>query len=139
MTDIAPLNYIAASLLAAGVSWVINGWVINSLGGRGIAFLTPLVEEMAKTLGAVLLGAALVYTHIGFGVVEALVEMKRRGARGVGAAGMAVAAHGLFGLLTARVYAVSNLLAALFVTYLVHTAWNWFILYYSKQTSLTRE
>lgn len=139
MIDIAPLNYIAAPLLAAAMSWLINGWIINSIGGRGIAFLTPLVEETAKTLGAVVLKTSLVYTHIGFGLVEALVEIKRRGVRGLWAAGVAVVAHGLFGLLTARVYAGSNLLVALFVTYLVHTAWNWFIIYYSKQTSLTRE
>ncbi|GAB6179114.1 hypothetical protein JCM14036_04330 [Desulfotomaculum defluvii] len=127
----------AATLLAAVTSWVINGWVLNFLGNRGIAFLTPLVEETAKTFWAILLKTSLVYTHIGFGLVEALVELKRRGVKGVWAACTAIIAHSLFGLLTVRVYSASNLLVALIVTYLVHTIWNWFIVYYSKQTRVT--
>lgn len=115
---------LAASLLAAGAAWVTNGLVIPAIGRRGIAFLTPLVEELAKTLTAISLGAALLWTHVLFGVLEALVEIKRRGTKGLAPGGAALVSHSIFGLLTAGLYGRGGILPALAVTYLAHATWN---------------
>lgn len=120
-----------AILLAVVTSWLLNGKVLPSLGDQGIALITPLVEETAKTLWAVALGASLVWTHLGFGLVEGLLEIKRRGIRGIAPGWLALVAHSLLGLLTAGIYGSRGLLAALAAAYLAHAAWNMVVVYCS--------
>ncbi len=122
---------LAATILAAGTAWAVNGRILPATGNKGITYLTPLAEEAAKTLWAVFLGAPVLWTHAGFGMVEALVELWRRGARGVVAGWTALVAHSLFGFITARVYRGPGLLSALLVATLTHTAWNLAVVYYS--------
>ncbi|WP_073239746.1 hypothetical protein [Desulforamulus putei] len=130
---------LVASFLAAGTAWVMNGQILPAMGNRGIICLTPLAEEAAKTLWAVLLGAPILWTHAGFGVAEALVELRRRGARGVMAGWTALAAHSLFGFITVRLYSERGLFPALLLAYLTHAAWNLAVIYYSgrARTRLT--
>ncbi|WP_003540681.1 type II CAAX prenyl endopeptidase Rce1 family protein [Desulfotomaculum nigrificans] len=122
-----------AALLASGASWVANGTVVPKTGSRGIAYLTPLLEETAKTLAAAALGAALLWTHVVFGLMEALLELRRRGVRGLPAGWSALAAHSLFGLITAWIYGRSGVLAALAAAYLAHAAWNMAVVAYAAR------
>lgn len=116
--------------MAAATSWLLNGKILPALGSRGIAFVTPLAEEVAKTLWAVAFGAALVWTHLGFGLLEGLLEIKRRGARGIAAGWTALVAHSLFGIITYSIYRSWGLLPALAAAYLVHATWNMAVVYF---------
>ncbi|MCL5290147.1 MAG: hypothetical protein ACOY35_07985 [Bacillota bacterium] len=124
---------LAASLLAAGTAWAVNGRILPFAGNKGITYLTPLAEELAKTLWALLLGAPILWTHVGFGFVEAFVELRRRGAGGVVAGWTALAAHTLFGYITVRIVSDRGFLAALLAATLAHTAWNLAVVYYSQR------
>ncbi|ABO48660.1 hypothetical protein Dred_0110 [Desulforamulus reducens MI-1] len=128
---------LAATMLAAGTSWVANGWGRNFFGNRGVTYFTPLVEEMSKTLWAVVLNTPLVWTHLGFGLIEALVEIKRRSVKGILAGCTSLIVHGMLGLLTVKIYTTSNLLFALLSSYLAHASWNGAVNYYSKRTDVT--
>lgn len=123
---------------AVTVAWFVNGLIRPSMGNRGIVFLTPLVEETAKTLGAIILGVPLLWTHVGFGTAEGLLELKRRGTRGIVAGWSALAAHSLFGWLTAWVYTRKGLLVAILFAYLIHVLWNMLIIYGQGIMCLTR-
>ncbi|MDO7788049.1 hypothetical protein [Desulforamulus aquiferis] len=137
MPNIIPLPHIflilTAAFLAAGITWFFNSLVINKLGDRGISFVTPAIEEIAKTGVAIGLGAAIVWTHLAFGLVEAVVEIRRRGIRGLSAGWAALAGHSLFGLIASWVYMRRGFLWAVLITYLIHAAWNWGIIYYSNR------
>ncbi len=115
---------LAAALLAAGFAWLANGLILPAAGNRGIALLTPLVEETVKTLTAVILGASILWTHVFFGSVEAILEVVRRGSPGLVPGWTALAAHSLFGLFTVWVYGKIGLAPALVLAYLIHAAWN---------------
>lgn len=115
---------LVAALLAAGVAWVVNGLMIPALGNRGISFLTPLVEETAKTLAAIGVGGNLLWTHVAFGFIEALLEIRRRGAGGLVVGWFALAGHSIFGLITLWLYSRYGLLPALLTVYMIHASWN---------------
>ncbi|CCO08623.1 hypothetical protein [Desulforamulus hydrothermalis] len=122
-----------AAALAAGTAWLFNGRILYHLGHRGLGWVTPLVEEAAKTLWAVILEAPILWTHIGFGVIEALVEVRRRGAGGLSAGGAALTAHGLFGLVTVLISSITGLWPAVALAYLAHAAWNLAIIYAARR------
>ncbi|AEG58479.1 hypothetical protein [Desulforamulus ruminis] len=115
---------LAAALLAAGLAWLANGLILPAAGNRGIALLTPLVEETVKTLTAVILETSILWTHVFFGLLEALVEIIRRGVAGLAPGCAALAAHSLFGLLTVWIYGQFGLVPSLALAYLAHAAWN---------------
>lgn len=123
---------------AVGTAWFVNGLIRSSMGNRGIVFLTPLVEEAAKTLGAIGLGVPLFWTHVGFGIAEGLLEIKRRGSRGIVAGWSALAAHSFFGWLTAWVYLHKGLLTAILFAYFIHVLWNMLIVYGQELVRLTK-
>ncbi|GAB6159242.1 hypothetical protein JCM39194_24420 [Desulfotomaculum varum] len=126
-------DVVTAAGLAAGTAWLLNGRVVAHLGDRGLGWITPLIEETAKTLWAVILGAPILWTHIGFGVIEALVEVRRRGAGGITAGGAALTAHGLFGFITAMISNIIGLGPAVALAYLAHTAWNLAVIYAGRR------
>lgn len=126
------LLLLPAAVLAAAISWLANSYILPKLGNRGIEFVTPVAEELAKTGSALFLGAAILWTHTIFGLIEALVELYRRGAGGIAAAWLALAAHSLFGLITALVYSGYGFLTALLLASTAHIAWNWSVVYLSN-------
>lgn len=126
---------LTAAFLAAAMAWVINSLVLVKLGSKGISFITPGVEEIAKTGAAVTIGAAILWTHTVFGIIEAAVEIRRRGNRGIIAAWLAIAAHSLFGLIATWAYNRGGFIASILLAYLVHATWNWGVIYYSGQTA----
>ena len=73
----------------------------------------------------------MAWTHLGFGLVEGLLEIKRRGTRGIAPGWLALVAHSLLGLLTWNIYRWQGLWLALAAAYLVHAAWNMVVVHYS--------
>jgi len=122
-----------AGLLAAGGAWAANGLLVPAAGAKGIAFLTPLLEETAKTAVALALRASILWTHVVFGLIEALVELRRRGLKGLSAGWLGLASHSVFGLITSWFYSRNGFLPALAPAYLAHAAWNMAVIVHSRR------
>lgn len=88
-------------------------------------YLAPLVEEVAKTVPAVLFSVDIFFTHLFFGVVEGAWELVSSRRNGFYAGLSAVAGHSVFGFITVFVLQAYGALAlALAAAYLAHAAWN---------------
>ncbi|MFZ5591523.1 MAG: hypothetical protein ACOY81_06935 [Bacillota bacterium] len=120
---------IQVALLAAMLVWLINTRLGPRFACRSrITLLGPAVEEAAKTLLALSLGAWLPGVHLGFGLIEALWEWRdRRG--GLRAALAAVFTHGALGGLTWYVLGRTNSVGlAILLAWGAHAAWNALVL-----------
>lgn len=117
-------------LFAAALAWQLNKLLVR-LPANKLILLTPLVEETAKTLFAVLLSVDIFFTHFFFGVVEGVWEMFTARRNGFYAGLSALASHSIFGTITVFVYDLYGaLIPALGAGYLAHAAWNYAILEY---------
>lgn len=122
------MNWLTAGLLAAAASYAGNCFLYRMLNDAALPGPVPLAEEVAKTMAAHLLGASILYTHIVFGVTEAVVDLRGRN-RGGAAAVSALAAHSVFGLLTAAVVQMTGVLGAgIVAAFLAHSLWNAIVL-----------
>lgn len=123
------MRLIAAGLAAATFAYVANRFIYQVMGNNALVGPVPLVEETAKTMTAWLLGTTVVYTHVVFGMAEALLDW-RGGKKGPFAAASAMAAHSLFGLVTSRVALETGTLGlGILAAALVHAVWNMVMLY----------
>lgn len=116
---------IPVALLAALLVWAGNAGPGLWFAGRlRVVLLGPALEESAKTLLALKLGAWLPGVHLGFGLVEGLWEwLAGRGDRRSLLA--AVLTHSALGGLTWYVLGrTGSIWAAVGLAWLVHTAWN---------------
>lgn len=132
-----PFQTLVAILAAATTAWFLNGKILPILGSRGLVFLTPLVEEGTKTIWAVSLQGALIWVHLGFGLLEGLLELKRRGVRGIVAAWSALTSHSILGILTAWFYTQVGLLLAVLLVAALHMGWNMLVVYHKRIRPLT--
>ncbi|WP_018085202.1 hypothetical protein [Desulfurispora thermophila] len=120
---------IQVALLAAMLVWLINTRLGPRFACRSrITLLGPAVEEAAKTLLALSLGAWLPGVHLGFGLIEGVWEwLSGRGGRR--AALVAVLTHGALGGLTWYVLGrTGSVWPAVCAAWLVHAAWNALVL-----------
>lgn len=125
---------VLAGLLAALVAWPLNGLVMRAAGSRGIIWLAPSVEETAKTGLALLLGAYIPFTHLVFGLVEALWDAAGPG-RGRYAGMIGLIAHTLFGYGTFWLCRAGvPVWASAGVVYLIHASWNALVIYLSRRS-----
>ena len=125
-------NFIAAALAAlaamgaAGLSWLINGFIMR-LGPRGLIYLAPAAEEVAKTGLALALGACVPAAHIFFGLLESLWD--GAGKKNIPAGVSALLGHTVFGLITYYVFIFSGEPApAMICAYFAHAGWNSLVL-----------
>ncbi len=120
--------YFASGFLAAGVSWLINGMLIERFGNRAVIFFGPAVEELAKTGLAVLLNTSIIITHALFGTFEAAWELKltRNGLR---AAFYAQATHLFYGIISALAWHFLGFVPAVALAYILHMSWNYWIVH----------
>lgn len=113
-------GWAAATALATVTAWAGNRWAVPLWGLRGVTYLSPLVEEAAKTFWAIGLagpagggglvpGGQIILVHTGFGVIEGVrdVIVRRAGRRRAGPALTpvfgAVLSHLVFGVVTVTV------------------------------------
>ncbi|KKM10936.1 hypothetical protein SY88_11060 [Clostridiales bacterium PH28_bin88] len=118
---------ILAGLLAAGVAWAVNRWLVGTWGNRVITGLVPLVEEVVKTGLAVGMGVNILPVHTVFGAVELVSDFAspRPPAKSIPAGALALAGHLLFGYLTAAGYtATGRWWWGLVAGIAVHLTWN---------------
>ncbi|MEG6617172.1 hypothetical protein V6C27_12210 [Peptococcaceae bacterium 1198_IL3148] len=121
-----------AGLVAAVVSWLINGKLIAAFGKeKTVIFTGPAVEELLKTGFALALASPVIISHIAFGVAEAIWELYAY-KRGVVAGFFAVLTHALYGVVTVLAIERVGAYAAPLLAYIVHMFWNYGVIYYQK-------
>jgi hypothetical protein len=122
------MEAILAGLIAAVISWIANGQIAVRTGAKGIVCLVPAVEEVSKTLMAVLFNSSIFMSHAVFGTVEAVYDTLVTKKTGVWAGLISYFGHMLFGLITLALFQVTGqLMVGVFGGYLVHLAWNWLV------------
>lgn len=94
------MNEWAAALLATGFAFLINRWGIRRFGFAEVMWIGPVIEELAKTGTAMILGAAIVPVHFLFGVFEAVFDIWTGASHRYIAAFVSVAGHSAFGYIT---------------------------------------
>lgn len=119
------MRVLIAGALAAVMSWVGNRAALKVMGTKVIIVSAPLLEELAKSGSAVLLGTSVILTHGIFGLIEAFYDAWGSRIRGLTAGAISFAGHLLFGYISQMVlnrYYV--LFAAVMSGYSVHMLWN---------------
>lgn len=118
------LPALAAASLAAGLTWILNRFTVQNKSY--IVYVAPLAEEVLKTLPALWVGASLFFTHVFFGMIEAVWEMFAQRRNGFYAGLAALASHSVFGFVTVLVYErYASVPPAILAGYLAHAAWNY--------------
>lgn len=114
-----------SGLLAAVLAWLINKLTVEKLGTVAIFSFVPLTEELLKTAFAFLLDSSILYTHLTFGLAEAIFDVLRPGLGQAPAGLMSLLSHGLYGWLTVKIFLWSgSIWLALAVTITLHSLWN---------------
>jgi hypothetical protein len=120
---------LAAGLLAAAIAFAANRLFLRAQGCLAMISAVPLVEEVAKTMVAFWLGGAVVYTHLAFGLTEAVLDWCGKSKR-LPASALAIAAHGAFGLVTVEISRETGSLGlGILSAVIIHAAWNMAMLY----------
>ena len=116
----------AAGVAAAFAAYIINRFIIERAGNKGIVSFIPIVEELLKSLAAVYLGASIISAHLVFGAVESGYELKSaRNIKGVVGGISSLVAHGLLGLVTAVVWKwTDSLFLGIGASAMLHSVWN---------------
>lgn len=99
---------LAAGLVAAGVAWLGNSFVVRKWGDKGVVWIIPVWEEIIKTSGALLIGASVPLTHGVFGLVEAVHDSVASRRLGLWAGLASVVSHLLFGETTYYVFRMTG-------------------------------
>jgi hypothetical protein len=120
------MSYWGAGFLAAGAAWVMNRFVVQYLGETAIIWVIPWLEEGIKTGVAIFSGAALVFTHGVFGLVEGVHDYLASPRWGMLAGFLSVVSHWFYGWVTVVFYErTSSWLVGLFCAGILHVFWNY--------------
>lgn len=113
--------------LMAGVSFLLNKFLLKYLGVKAVLSCSPILEEVTKTLCSYYFAADILATHVIFGILEAVYDWVKRKSykRGIVAVLLSVIGHTLFGSLTILIFNLSDsIFFGLFVGSCVHLIWN---------------
>lgn len=116
---------VLVAVLAAASSFTVNRLLIYGVGNSTVFTLSPLVEELSKTLLAVAVGANVLITHCLFGLIEAVYDWRQAAANGHRAALASIIGHSLFGWLTVvAIDLVGEVIVGLAAGIAAHLTWN---------------
>ncbi|ACV61165.1 hypothetical protein Dtox_0212 [Desulfofarcimen acetoxidans DSM 771] len=118
--------FLLSGLASACIAWCINYLLFQLLINKSKAVLAaPVVEELSKTLIAINLGASILYTHLVFGLVEAVWDIRNSHKLGLTAAWMSVGGHAVFGLSAQIIYMnQQKILYSVAAGLIIHLIWN---------------
>lgn len=124
--------FIVAGIFAGVFAYLWNRWILTRVGDKGLIVIIPLVEEVAKSGAALLLETNFLGTHFIFGCIEGIYDIITSSKKiGNWAALASIISHSFFGGTTYLVhYASGSISLAIFVAWLFHTGWNWYITKY---------
>jgi hypothetical protein len=120
------LLVLSAGLSASLMGFLISSVLLKSIGNRALVFYIPAVEELLKTLGAVVFNAPVVPAHLVFGMVEGLYDLYSSPPdRTFTAFVLSIASHTLLGTAAWLVIRVSgSAIAAVLASTVLHSLWN---------------
>lgn len=119
------MSHWLAGLLAAGVAWFFNIMAVRLWGERAVIFLIPFLEELIKTVSALVFGASLLWTHGIFGLVEAVHDYIFSRRYGLLAGLSGIFAHWFFGGITHFLYHVTSAwIVSIAGAAVIHVIWN---------------
>jgi len=114
---------VAVAVLAVVISFLINRAGQKYIGTVTNSVVSPVVEETLKTSFSIIVGASVLATHLGFGLLEAAIE----GGRSRLAALLAVLTHVIFGAVTVVLGRYLGIYAGISASVLLHMLWNSYI------------
>ncbi|HOO12226.1 MAG TPA: hypothetical protein PK684_04650 [Bacillota bacterium] len=120
------LLVLSAGLTASLMGFIISSALLKSMENRALVFYIPAVEELLKTLGAVVFNAPVVPAHLVFGMVEGLYDLYSSPPdRSFTAFVLSIASHTLLGTAAWLVLRVSgSVFAAVLASTALHSLWN---------------
>ena len=71
------MRSLIALAIASGMAYVANRYLVSRLGTIALITLVPPLEELLKTGATILLQASIWWVHLGFGLLEAAVNLGR--------------------------------------------------------------
>lgn len=112
-------------LVSVLCAYLANAVVVRTWDRAAVRWIVPIVEEVAKTESAVLLGAPILDTHFVFALVESAYDLSRRSRLSLLGAGVSLLGHILFGLATVEVLKwTGSVWLGVWVSIGIHMAWN---------------
>lgn len=119
---------IIAGCLAAFLAWGFNKIIVKFWGDPAIVVLVPVGEEILKTSLAFIFSSSIIYTHITFGLIEAIWDIKTN-AKGLQPGLFSVLTHSIFGLITWLLYSRTGYISISIMTGIfAHIIWNSYII-----------
>lgn len=121
---------LAAGLLAAVISYYLNGKALMFIGDNAVIYGAPAIEEISKTGLALLLGGNVLFSHIVFGMAEALYDVVRnRGVLSYTAGVAGLVSHAVFGIITVYAWRIfDGPLTGVVAAAVIHMLWNHMII-----------
>ena len=116
------LPYVIACV-AAAASFLLNRVFLQRFGMQTIITLSPVAEEMLKTLTAYSVDADILITHVVFGLIEAVYDWLQTRGR-LMAAFFSVGGHSLFGFVTVLTTQAAGINIGLAAGIVAHLLWN---------------
>lgn len=127
---------VLSGLVAAGLAWVINSKTVARFGTVAIFSLVPLTEEFLKTGLALVFNSPIFYSHLTFGLVEAVFDVLQPGKSQAPAGIMSIISHGFYGWLTQKLLTLTgNTWLAITLTIALHSLWNVGVVFVAKRSS----
>lgn len=123
---------IFAGMIAALFSYICNKWVLRGLGDIAIVVVVPFIEETLKTASSIIIGTSIIGTHFIFGLIEGIYDIVNS-SKSIGkwAALASIISHSIFGLVTyLTIKAGYSVYWGIFLSWLIHSTWNWYITKY---------
>ena len=126
---------LASGLLAALLSYYINSKALKKTGEKAIIYLAPVFEELFKTGFALVFGGVVILSHVTFGAVEALYDMREnRGITAYWAGFASLVSHTVFGTITQySIYYLGNVIFGVSIAVVAHVVWNYAVINFIKQ------
>lgn len=123
---------IIGGLIAALVSFMANKISLKTMGEAGIIVIVPAIEEISKTLTALILKANIIGCHFAFGFIEGIYDIINSSSRiGKWAALASIISHTGFGTVAyLLIRAGYPTYIGIFLSWLLHSSWNWYVIKY---------
>lgn len=122
------METVLAGVLSAILAWLGNGLLLKIRDEqRTVMYGIPILEEILKTMSAIILGGALLGVHCLFGFLEGVLDY--RVSRNFQASLYSVITHTCFGLISLWLWQLSHqLLVTLAPAIAAHILWNRYII-----------
>ncbi len=123
------MRTLLAILLATAAAYLLNRRLVNRFGNPSLITVIPVIEELLKTGSSLLFSVSLWWVHLGFGALEALLDIVQRPRPlpvvGYLAAGCSFIGHGAFAAVTIWGWsATGRAVYGLLLGCGVHLLWN---------------